>query len=147
MKFTWGTGIFIFMTAFVLLMASFMIRAASNQEELVAENYYEQELAYQQQIDKLGRSAGLSEDLSLTSSATGLSLQFPAWTNGRTVTGSVQLLRPSDQRADDRLDIVLDTDRRMFIPTGDRLKGAYNVMVEWTVEGVSYLHHDRIHVP
>jgi hypothetical protein len=28
----------------VLLMASFMYRAAFNQEELVAENYYEQEI-------------------------------------------------------------------------------------------------------
>jgi nitrogen fixation protein FixH len=147
MKFNWGTGIFVFMLAFVLLMASFMIRAASNQEELVAENYYEQELTYQQQIDKLGRSAGLSEDLSLTSSAAGLSLQFPAWTNGKAVTGSVQLQRPSDQRADDLLEIALDADRRMFIPTGDRLKGAYNVLVEWSVEGVSYLYRDRIHVP
>ncbi|MCU0319599.1 MAG: FixH family protein, partial [Flavobacteriales bacterium] len=133
-----------FMTGFVLLMTSFMIRAASNQEELVAENYYEQELAYQQQIDKLNRSAALSEDLTLTSTEAGLSLQFPAWTQGKAVTGSVQLQRPSDQRADDQL---LDADRHMLIPTSDRLKGAYNVVVEWSVEGVSYLHRDRIYVP
>jgi hypothetical protein len=147
MKFTWGTGIFVFMTAFVLLMTSFMIRAASNQEELVAENYYEQELAYQQQIDKLNRSAALSEDLSLTSTDAGLVLQFPAWTNGKAVTGAVQLLRPSDRRADDLLDLVLDADRQMLIPTAERMKGAYNVAVEWSVDGVTYLHRDRIYVP
>lgn len=147
MKFTWGTGIFFFMAAFVLLMASFMIRAASNQEELVAENYYEQELAYQQQIDKLNRSAALGDDLRLTSTVDGLLLQFPAWTSGRSVTGTVRLQRPSDQRADDLLDLVLDGDGHMFIPTALRMKGAYNVAVEWSVEGVSYLHHDRIHIP
>lgn len=147
MKFTWGTGIFVFMTAFVLLMTSFMIRAASNQEELVAENYYEQELAYQQQIDKLNRSAALSEDLTLTSNDAGLSLQFPAWTIGKAVTGTVQLQRPSDQRADDQLDLLLDGKGHMVIPTADRLKGAYNVVVEWSVDGVSYLHRDRIYVP
>lgn len=147
MKFTWGTGIFVFMTAFVLLMTSFMIRAASNQEELVAENYYEQELAYQQQIDKLNRSAALSEDLTLTSNDAGLSLQFPSWTSGKAVTGTVQLQRPSDQRADDKLDLLLDGKGHMVIPTADRLKGAYNVLVEWSVDGVSYLHRDRIYVP
>jgi len=147
MKFTWGTGIFVFMTAFVLLMTSFMIRAASNQEELVAENYYEQELAYQLQIDKLNRSALLTEDLTLTSNDAGLSLQFPAWTNGKVVTGTVQLQRPSDQRADDQLDLLLDGKRHMLIPTAERMKGAYNVAVEWSVDGVSYLHRDRIYVP
>jgi nitrogen fixation protein FixH len=113
----------------------------------VAENYYEQELAYQQQIDKLNRSAALSEDLTLTSNDAGLSLQFPAWTIGKAVTGTVQLQRPSDQRADDLLDLMLDGDGHMFIPTALRMKGAYNVAVEWSVDGVSYLHHDRIHIP
>ena len=65
MKFSWGKAIFLVMTAFVLLMASFMYRAAFNQEELVAENYYEQEIKYQQQIDKLNRTGALGEAVSL----------------------------------------------------------------------------------
>jgi nitrogen fixation protein FixH len=74
-------------------------------------------------------------------------LEFPAWTNGKVVTGTVQLQRPSDQRADDQLDLLLDGKGHMVIPTADRLKGAYNVVVEWSVDGVSYLHRDRIYVP
>ena len=147
MKFSWGNAIFLVMTAFVLLMTSFMIRAASNQEELVAENYYEQEIKYQGQIDKLNKTSTLSEAVRMTVEGSELVISMPTDVRGKTITGELYLQRPSDSRADERMPIVIDTVGTMRVVMADRLKGAYNVHLEWTADGTDYLSKERIYVP
>jgi hypothetical protein len=147
MRFTWGNAIFLVMTAFILLMTSFMIRAASNQEELVAENYYEQEIEYQGQIDKLNMTRTLSEAVRMTVVGSELVIEMPMDVRDKTITGELYLQRPSDSRADERMPITLDANRMMRVALGDRLKGAYNVQLDWSADGTAYLSKDRIYVP
>jgi hypothetical protein len=147
MKFTWGNAIFLVMTAFILLMTSFMIRAASNQEELVAENYYEQEVKYQQQIDKLNNTGSLSDDVLMEIVGTELIITFPAEVKGMTLSGELYLQRPSDSRADARIPVRVDAHGRMTVPVDQRLTGAYNALLEWKAGENEYLSLDRIHVP
>ncbi|MBK9512163.1 MAG: FixH family protein [Flavobacteriales bacterium] len=147
MRFTWGNAIFLVMTAFILLMTSFMIRAASNQEELVAENYYEQEIEYQGQIDKLNMTRTLSEAVRMTVVGSELVIEMPMDVRDKTITGELYLQRPSDSRADERMPITLDANRMMRVALGERLKGAYNVQLDWSADGTAYLSKDRIYVP
>jgi len=135
------------MTAFILLMTSFMIRAASNQEELVAENYYEQEIEYQGQIDKLNMTSTLSEAVRMTVVGSELVIEMPMDVRDKTITGELYLQRPSDSRADERMPITLDANRMMRVALGERLKGAYNVQLDWSADGTAYLSKDRIYVP
>jgi hypothetical protein len=147
MRFTWGNAIFLVMTAFVLLMTSFMIRAASNQEELVAENYYEQEIAYQGEIDKLNTSGALSRPVAMEVAEGSLVITFPDEVKGLTITGELYLQRPSDSRADAHITITLDAAGCMVVPLNGRMKGAYNAVLDWKAGTVSYLSKDRIHIP
>lgn len=147
MRFTWGNAIFLVMTAFVLLMTSFMIRAASNQEELVAENYYEQEIAYQGEIDKLNTSGALSSPVAMEVAEGSLVITFPDEVKGLPITGELYLQRPSDSRADAHIPITLDAAGRMVVPVNGRMKGAYNAVLDWKAGTVSYLSKDRIHIP
>lgn len=147
MKFSWGKAIFLVMTAFVLLMVSFMYRAAFNQEELVAENYYEQEIKYQQQIDKLNRTGALGEAVRMEVVGNELVISFPPEVRGRAVSGELYLQRPSDSRADARLAIVVDSLGMMRVPIEERMKGAYNTVLEWRADEDEFLSKDRIHIP
>ena len=147
MRFTWGNAIFLVMTAFILLMTSFMIRAASNQEELVAENYYEQEIEYQGQIDKLNMTSTPSQTVRMTVEGSELVIEMPMDVRDKTITGELYLQRPSDSRADERMPITLDANRMMRVALGERLKGAYNVQLDWSADGTAYLSKDRIYVP
>jgi hypothetical protein len=147
MRFTWGNAIFLVMTAFVLLMTSFMIRAANNQEELVAENYYEQEIAYQGEIDKLNTSGALSRPVAMEVAEGSLRITFPDEVQGLPITGELYLQRPSDSRADAHIPIALDAAGRMIVPLNGRMKGAYNAVLDWKAGTVSYLSKDRIHIP
>lgn len=147
MRFTWGNAIFLVMSAFILLMTSFMIRAASNQEELVAENYYEQEIEYQGQIDKLNMTSTLSQAVRMTVEGSELVIEMPVDVRDKTITGELYLQRPSDSRADERMPIVLDANGTMRVALDERLKGAYNIQLDWSADGTAYLSKDRIYVP
>lgn len=145
MKFSWGKAIFLVMTVFVLLMASFMYRAAFNQEELVAEDYYAQELRYQEQIDKLNRTAALDGKVHVVLNGSTLQIEWPQAVRNKAVAGELYLQRPSDARADARFPVKPDTSGVASIDLGDRLKGAYNIVLEWSADGTTYLTQERLH--
>ena len=145
MKFTWGKAIFLVMTVFVLLMASFMYRAAFNQEELVAEDYYAQELRYQEEIDKLNRTAALQGKVQLVLDGSNLRIQWPHELHAKAVEGELYLQRPSDARADARFPVKPDTSGVAIIDLGGRLKGAYNAVLEWSADGTTYLTKERLY--
>lgn len=145
MKFTWGKAIFLVMTVFVLLMASFMYRAAFNQEELVAEDYYAQELRYQEEIDKLNRTAALQGKVQLMLDGSNLRIQWPQELRAKALEGELYLQRPSDSRADARFPVKPDTGGVAIIDMGDRLKGKYNAVLEWSANGTTYLTKEQLY--
>jgi hypothetical protein len=145
MKLTWGKAIFLVMTVFVLLMASFMYRAAFNQEELVAEDYYAQELRYQEEIDKLNRAAALDGRVQLVLNGSSLQIEWPQTVRGKAIVGELYLQRPSDARADARFPVKPDTSGVATVDMGDRLKGKYNAVLEWSADGTTYLTKEQMY--
>jgi nitrogen fixation protein FixH len=145
MKFSWGQGIFLVMTAFAVLMATFMYRAYHAQEDLVAENYYEQEIRYQQQIDKLDNAAGLGAAAGMDVVGDELLISFPEEVRNSRITGELYLQRPNDARFDDRIPFTVE-DGILRVPVADRMKGVYRAQMEWSVAGTDYLTVERIYL-
>jgi hypothetical protein len=146
MKLNWGHGIFITLTLFVGMMAWFMVRAIGNPEELVAEDYYQQELKYQERIERMDHATAAGEAVITEVSPGSLALQFPASVKGKVITGSVNVLKPNDSRADRTVPLVVDTAGRCVLDTREWMKGRYQIDVEWSVEGVQHLSEDHVDV-
>ena len=75
LRFTWGTGIFLAMLAFMIFILSFVYKSIAMDEyqhELVSEDYYKEELHYQEEIDKLNNSNSLSQNIELVNSKEGI---------------------------------------------------------------------------
>ncbi len=147
MKLNWGHGIFITMAIFIVMMTSFMVRAFNNQEELVAEDYYAQELKYQERIDHMTNASAAGEAVRAEVSTGALTLVFPAQVRGKAVTGQVRLLKPNDSRADQVLPLAVDSAGRCLLDTRGWMKGAYHLQVDWTMDGVQHFSEDHIHIP
>ncbi|MBL0036833.1 MAG: FixH family protein [Flavobacteriales bacterium] len=147
MKFNWGHGIFISMVIFVIMMTSFMVRAFHNQEELVTENYYAEELKYQDRIDRMTNATEAGEAMRTEVVAGALVLTFPARFAGAPINGSAHLLKPNDSRADRTVELVVDNTGRCTIDTQGWMKGVYHLQVDWNAEGVDHYSEDHIHVP
>jgi hypothetical protein len=147
MKLHWGQGIFITMVIFVIMMTSFMVRAFNNQEELVTEEYYQEELKYQERIDHMTNATEAGEAMRTEIAPGSLQLIFPARFNGTAITGSAHLLKPNDSRADRTLELKVDKDGRCTIDTKDWMKGLYHLQVDWRAAEVDHFSEDHIHIP
>ncbi len=145
MKISWGTSIFLVMTAFAIMMATFMYRAYLAQEELVTDNYYEQEVKYQQQIDKLDNVSKLGGALTMDIADGELVITFPEVVKGQRITGELYLQRPSDARADDLINFTVENGE-LIIPVGHRMKGLYHAKMEWSIGEQEFLSQQRIYV-
>ncbi len=142
MKFNWGTGTAIALGAFIALMVGFMVKASTEQEQLVAEDYYAQELRYQERLDQLNRTGSGQADLQVVGDSLLVTLSE--------VAPSVVLLRlqrPSDERADRSFELRPDDAGRCGVPLTGLLRGLYKAELEWTGPAGIVLVEERIVLP
>jgi len=146
MKINWGTGIVIAFIAFIGFILFFVVRMAtedSANHDLVTEEYYKAELAYQEEIDAEQNAKNLPEGLTIEKTKTGLILEFPTNQDIKKITGTVFLYRPSNKQLDFDLALSL-SDAHLLIPDKRLLDGRWNIKVSWEYNGRKYLHKENI---
>ncbi len=146
MKLNWGTAVVIAMISFMVFILTFVYRSAvmdEYQHELVSEDYYGDELHYQEEIDKLNNASTLEVDLTLIRTADGLILRFPEGLQPDNISGSIYLQRPSNKSLDLRMPIeIIEND--LLIPDENLASGKYLVIVDWKYEDSEYMFKDEI---
>ncbi|MBT8393415.1 MAG: FixH family protein [Bacteroidia bacterium] len=146
MKINWGTSIVI---AFILLIAFimyFVISMMTNQKldhDLVAEQYYEQELLHQEEIDKENNANKLIENVTWKKTNDGILIAFPKNLDYNNITGKVFLYRPSNKKLDSEIPISLSSNK-MLIPKTSLLGGRWNIKIDWEYQGEKYLLKESI---
>ena len=143
----WGKALTLAMIAFAGMMTWFVIKASQNPMPLVTEDYYGAELKFQGRIDEAARARELSAPVAISLTRGSVQLDLPAEMRGRSVSGSLTLLRPNDPRAD--LTIALHaTDAGRFMLSDARLlPGRYNALLEWQADGITYYTEEKVYVP
>ncbi|WP_067149728.1 FixH family protein [Pseudotamlana agarivorans] len=147
MKINWGTGIVLAFIGFISFIMYFIVTMNVNKDfehELVTEDYYGVELAYQNDIDKLNNANTLSENISYTKTKEGLLITFPKDLNYKNITGKVILYRPSNKKLDFEEPIALK-DSKMFIVNERLIDGRWNLRIDWNYNGTSYLFKEAVH--
>jgi hypothetical protein len=99
-KMNWGTGLAIVLGLFVLSMAYTMYLVTQQRFDLVTENYYEKELAYQETIDRQENALALSGTSALKVVDGKIQLQFPPELIGQTAQAKIELYCQTDARKD-----------------------------------------------
>jgi len=142
----WGKGLLLTMIAFMGMMVWFLVRAAQNPEPLVAENYYEQELRYQDRIDATQRARDLGGELAMRAFNGGVRIDLPVAIHGRPVNGRLLLLRPNAPEADRTIVVAGAAEDSMVFAT-DLRAGRYVAQLEWTMDGEHYYAQQDLIVP
>jgi hypothetical protein len=146
MKVNWGTAIVIAMIAFILFILTFVYRSAvmdEYQHELVSEDYYGDELHYQEEIDKVNNASKLEVDVTMVRTEYGLTFRFPEGLEPKKISGTISLQRPSNKSLDLKMPIEL-TDSDFLIPDQNLASGKYIVVVDWKHENSEYMFKDEI---
>ncbi|MBR9919623.1 MAG: FixH family protein [Bacteroidetes bacterium] len=144
MKFNWGTGIFLFYGLFAGMLIFQVIKSTHYDHSLVVEEYYKEDLAYQQKYDRIENSMQLDEPVRIQSNEEKelviISFPFP----GEGISGNVLFYRPSTKDLDLQLPLNVDANGKMFVPTANLVSGRWNVEVTWSYQDVKYYDEQTI---
>ncbi|WMI69893.1 FixH family protein [Mangrovimonas sp. YM274] len=145
MKFNWGTGIVIAFIAFMSFILYFVIMMSKdrNDHHLVTEDYYQQELQFQNDIDKLNNAKSLESNLRWQKTDSGMLISFPENLQAQKITGNIELYRPSNKHLDYKAPIKL-TNHSLLIPNDHLLEGRWDIRVDWSYEDNAYLYKQQI---
>lgn len=137
----WGKSIilaFVLFAGFIGTMAYLMTR---EEIDLVTENYYQDEIAFQQQIDRVNNARrNPSATMTYQSDAQQVVLVLPA----NLQKGEVTFYRPSDRLQDFRVKIPAKHPNRQVIPTQSLTKGNWRVQFTWTDGRLEYFKEEQI---
>lgn len=146
MKINWGTGIVLAMIGFIAFIMYFVISMNVNDKynhDLVTEDYYQQELKVQGNIEKERNGNKLSQNIRYKQTNEGIVIQFPDSLDLKKITGKVFLYRPSNKQFDFETPISL-SNQNLLIPDKRLLGGRWNLTVDWQYNGSSYRYKKEI---
>lgn len=141
----WGKGIFIFYGAFVVVVLGTVLFASMQRFDLVENNYYEKELKYQQQIDRMNRVEAMVEKPSwrYDRSEHALFVQFPK-NHREELQGTILVFRPSNASYDISSELMLDKNGEQRISLEKKPKGLWRIKISWRYDNQEYYIEDLL---
>jgi len=146
MKINWGTGIVIAMIAFMSFILYFVVKMFTEdqyQYDLVVEEYYKQEIGFQDELNAEKNAIELDENVVIEKTETGIMIDFPGNEASSNIDGVVNFYRPSNKNLDFTKPVILE-DQKMFIPKSEIAAGRWNISVKWDQNGKTYLTRKNI---
>ncbi|RDY58662.1 FixH family protein [Flagellimonas nanhaiensis] len=146
MKINWGTGIVLAFIAFISFILYFVFRMSTDDRanhDLVTEEYYKKELAYQEEIDASKTASEKGAIIKVEKSEKGITLFFPEQFDPKKITGKVSLYRPSNKHLDVDFPISLSK-THLLIPDNRLVDGRWDIIVKWNYEGSTFLHKEKL---
>jgi len=142
----WPYAIIGWMLLFGTGMAAWVVVAVRNDPELVRPDYYEQEIAYQKQIDRLSRTAAVRGEVSVAYDlAKGqVALRIPTAHLADKASGTIHFYRPSNAKLDFDLPLSVDATGTQNVPTAKLQTGLWKVRVSWTSGGQEFFHDQSL---
>lgn len=145
----WPIGIACFFALLITALATWAVVAQRNREELVSADYYEQEVAYQQQINRLRRSADAGVTIGYEPGGQGgvIRIAWPVASRPSDARGRIRLYRPSEAALDREFPLAVGADGLQRIDAGPLKPGLWKVRVHWGPDDSGYYAEDSVVVP
>ncbi len=141
MKINWGTAIVLVFIGFISFILYFVVRMNTEKKyehDLVIEDYYKKELAFQNEINAEENSKNLENNILIHTTIEGLVISFPKDKNSSDISGMVSLYRPSNKKLDFEIPISLSSSK-MIIKDENIIEGRWNIIINWKYNDTSYL--------
>jgi len=146
MKISWGYRVMFLYVGFAGLIIYFVTRSMNEKVDLVTPDYYAQELKFQDKIESINRNNELTSALSIDYSDAGIIITYPSDLQNKTITGAINIFRPSDKSKDQTIEITPDKEMKQTINTASLSKGMYRIKVDYEVDGSGYYSEKQIEI-
>jgi nitrogen fixation protein FixH len=136
----WPYAIIAYFVVFITGMAAWITFAMGHDDQLVRRDYYEHEIEYQNQIDRVARTGALGTGASVIYDPRTQTIQIrlPPGTDQSAAQGRVHFYRPSDARLDQKLDLKLAADGTHQMDVSKLRSGFWKVFLSWKALGQEY---------
>lgn len=137
---SWGWKIVVLYSAFVIMTLSMVVYFMGQKVDLVADDYYKQEIEYQNQIDKISNTKALNEPIGYEyiSKNRTIKLRFPQTHLNAELKGKINFYRPANADEDRAFDIRPEASGEQIISVSAMNKGLWKIKISWTSGGKAF---------
>jgi nitrogen fixation protein FixH len=131
----WPFAIVATFVVFIAGTIGLVILSAKDRNDLVAADYYEQEIQYQARLDQLERTAPFATHIAASYDAAHerLTLSLPPQHAAAGASGRIDLYRPNHSGADQSFPIATTPEGVQHLPATDLQSGLWKVRLHWKV--------------
>jgi hypothetical protein len=127
----WPYAIIAYFVVFIASMATWVVFAVRNDQQLVRKDYYEHELKYQTELDSMNRASGARAQIGFNSAAQMVSITLPENSEGAVV----RFYRPSNAALDRELKLA-SAQRELSV--SDFEPGLWRLRLRWKNGGADF---------
>lgn len=138
-KSKWGVGVFSLYGSFVFFILILVMFVSIQKFDFVEDNYYQKELVYQEQIDRIARTNNLEGKISVEFLANleKIQINFPVAISNE-ITGTIKFFRPSNSNLDFELPIQLDSLMTQEVDAEKVVRGYWQIKINWSSDSIDY---------
>ena len=142
----WPFAITAFFSVAICCAVAFVIFCVRQREDLVTADYYEQEVHYQDQLDRVHRAASLQAPATIAYDEVSrrITIALPAEQLAHQLKGWIQLYRPSAAELDQKLPLQVDATGAQVVDASKLSAGLWHVRVSWTANGEDYYYDQKL---
>ena len=137
----WGNKIVLAFILFAACIGYMVVRAFQENFDLVAEDYYAKEIAYQQKLNKLSNTSEDGKEVQVQQTPESVLLTFPD-----KAEGEIHFYHPSRKMFDRTFEISLKDDLKQSINKSELIAGNYRVNITWKTNNIDYLQQSSIYI-
>jgi len=137
MRIGWGTKIAMLYGGFVLMMVALVMLASRQDSQLVAKDYYQQEIRYQEVIDAGKNQAALSVPVTYKLDEKEITISFPPEFANETLSGSIEFYAVAESKLDKKFELKPEGNQ-MVIARNEIKPSVYEARIRWESKGKEY---------
>lgn len=142
---SWGTKIAIGASVYVIGILSFVAFSTTQKINLVAKDYYPQQIVYEAKINKIKNTQLLVNKIIIENNNTNIKLTIPSDLLTE-LSGKITFYRPADYELDVTTTINTNKDGIQFIETDNLKTGRYSIQIDWKSNGIEYYQEENIYL-
>ena len=128
---------FILFISFTVILVAYI---SHQKMDLVRGDYYDDEIRYQEQLDRLNRTQPFNGQVTVAydSAQQAITIALPSAHAQSMASGRIRLYRPSDESLDQDIKLAVGADGIQRVDAKKLPAGLWKVRVYWTVAGRDY---------
>ncbi|WP_422359058.1 FixH family protein [Reichenbachiella sp.] len=140
----WGKSIVLAFVIFAGIIITMVSISMQHDVNLVAVNYYEEELAYEDQMNRIRNYESLRNKPMVKKDGNQIVLSFPSEVADQMKDGEIHFFRPSDYKSDKKIEIKLDHQYRQTFPVSLLGSGLWKTKLNWKSKDKEYFFEQKI---